>query len=222
MSRAEAALARWFMPTETGWDPKLYEWWFTRNPIQAQIRAREAAAVRGLLEPLLTSDSRVLEAGSGTGAHTFWVAPRVAHVHATDAVPEMVAYLEERAPANVEVSQASLPDGLPAGAGGGYDVALAVGVLNYLPDLRACLEALAAAVKPGGDVVFTVPLHSPGGALYRLGEAISRRRVWTYRPRQAAHIAEQAGLAVRGMRSAGFTRRGFNLAIHAHKEQPAP
>jgi SAM-dependent methyltransferase len=211
-------LERWFISTEAGWDPKLYEWWFTRNPMQAAIRAREAAAVRGLLEPLLTSETRVLEAGSGTGAHTFWAAERAAHVHATDAVPEMVAYLEERAHANVTVDHATLPHGLPSGT---YDVALAVGVLNYLPDLHASLSALAGALEPGGHLVFTVPLHSPGGTLYRLGEAISRRRVWTYRPKQAAQIAERAGLAVRGMRSAGFTRRGFNLAVHAQKGGPA-
>jgi SAM-dependent methyltransferase len=206
------------MQTDAGWDPKLYEWWFTRNPVQAAIRARESQAVQALLGPLITPQTRLLEAGSGTGAHTFWAAARAGAVHATDAVPEMVAYLEENAPSpNVTVSRAALPDDLPPGP---YDVALAVGVLNYLPDLARALKALARTVEPGGHVVFTVPLHSPGGTLYRLGEAISRRRVWTYRPRQAAQAAERAGLEVTAMRSAGFTRRGFNLVVQARKGQP--
>ena len=216
---APAAASRWFIPTHAGWDPKLYEWWFTRNPMQAAIRASESEAVHGLLDPLLTPDARVLEAGCGTGTHTLRAAGRCGRVHATDAVPEMVDYLRERVVrervANVTVDQAALPAGLPAAEQ--YDVALAVGVLNYLPDLEGALRALSACTRPGGDVVFTVPLRSPGGSLYQLGELIGRRRVWTYRPRQAAAAAERAGLLVRGMRSAGYTRRGFNLAVHAHK-----
>ena len=127
------------------------------------------AAVAHALDGLAQASDRVLEVGSGTGAHTLGLARRCRAVVAVDASAEMVAYLERRLGregiSNVDTRPGRLPDDLPAG--GGYDGVLAVGVLNYPPDLAAALRALARTLRPGGWAVVTVPRNSPGGWLYR-------------------------------------------------------
>ena len=210
---------RWFLPSHAGWSPRLYELWFTRNPMQAAVRAREQAGVLAALDEVVAPGSRVLEVGAGTGHYTIWLAGRGASVVATDASAAMLAYLRARldreAVDNVETRVASLPE--PLADGGSFDTAVAIGVLNYIPDLREALGALAAPLSPGGQAVFTVPLRTMGGRAYALGEALSRRRVWTHTPEEVRARAADAGLRVRSFTRLGLTRRGFNLLAVADR-----
>jgi cyclopropane fatty-acyl-phospholipid synthase-like methyltransferase len=192
--------------------------------MQAAVRAREQAGVLEALDETVEPGSRVLEVGAGTGHYTVWLAGRAASVVATDASQAMLAYLRARLDRegldNVETRLASLPE--PLADGGPFDAAVAVGVLNYMPDLGQALDALAASLQPGGRAVFTVPLRTVGGRAYALGEALSRRRVWTYAPEEVRARAAEAGLAVRSLTRLGLTRRGFNLLAVADRGPPGP
>jgi SAM-dependent methyltransferase len=209
----------WFIADTAGWHPELYERWFTWNPMQAALRRREQAAVLGAVDGLAQASDRVLEVGCGTGAHTIGLARRCRRVVAVDASAEMLAYLERRlrreAISNVATRPGRLPDGLPAD--GGYDGVLAVGVLNYLPDLDAALRALAETLRPGGWAVVTMPRNSPGGWLYRVGETLTRRRVSLRSEAAVCAAAVRAGLAPARLTSAGFSRRGFLLVLAARR-----
>jgi SAM-dependent methyltransferase len=212
----------WFIADTAGWHPELYERWFTWNPMQAALRRREQAAVLGAMDGLAQRSDRVLEVGCGTGAYTLELAHRCGRVVAVDASAEMLEYLDRRlrrgGVANVETRAGTLPDRLPADRA--YDGVLAVGVLNYLPDLDGALGALTATLRPGGWAVVTVPLRSPGGWLYRAGEALTRRRVALRSQAAVRAAAVQAGLRPVCLASAGFSRRGFLLVLAARRGGP--
>jgi SAM-dependent methyltransferase len=207
------------MADTAGWHPELYERWFTWNPMQAALRRREQGAVLGALEGLAQGSDRVLEVGCGTGAYTLALARRCRRVVAVDASSDMLDYLDRRlrreGVSNVETRIGTLPGRLPVD--GGYDGVLAVGVLNYLPDLDAALRALAGALRPGGWAVVTAPLRSPGGWLYRVGEALTRRRVALRSEGAVRSAARGAGLRAVHLSSAGFSRRGFLLVLAARR-----
>jgi SAM-dependent methyltransferase len=212
----------WFIADTAGWHPELYERWFTWNPMQAALRRREQAAVLAAMDGWPQKSDRVLEVGCGTGAYTLELARRCGRVVAVDASTDMLGYLDRRlrreGVSNVETRAGTLPDRLPAD--GAYDGVLAVGVLNYLPDLDGALRALAATLRPGGWAVVTVPLRSPGGWLYRAGEALTRRRVALRSEAAVRAAAVQVGLRPVRLASAGFTRRGFLLVIAARRGGP--
>jgi SAM-dependent methyltransferase len=200
---------------DAGWAPHVYERWFTWNPHQAALRRREEAAVLAVLDSHPAPISSALEVGAGTGHYTMHLVDRCVSVHATDSTPAMREYLAQRIAregAAATVGHARLP---ALDVDGRFDVVLSVGVLNYLPDLRGCLQAMAA--RSTGAVVFTVPLDTPGGRLYRAGELLSRHRVWLRTPREVEASAAVAGLRVEHMERAGFTRAGLTLAVRAVK-----
>lgn len=208
---ARKASQRWLMADRDGWHPGAYDLWFTYNPIQAAIRRREQAAVWAALDHRLEPGDRVLEAGAGTGIYTRELARRGAAVVAIDASPAMTEHLDATFAHDprIEVLHGSLPDAMPELAG--CDGALAVGVLNYRPDLAGSLTALADAVRPGGWIVVTIPLRSPGGALYRAGEALTRRRVWLHTPQSTRAAALRANIEPEEIHAVGLSRRGFVL-----------
>jgi cyclopropane fatty-acyl-phospholipid synthase-like methyltransferase len=207
-----SAAAGW-ISNDSGWAPNVYERWFRWNPHQAALRRREERAVLAVLDsqPMETA----LEVGAGTGHYTLHLARRCEHVHATDSTPAMRAYLERRtngAP-NVSIGEARLPE--LEDVEGQFDVVLSVGVLNYLPDLGACLRSMAARSR--NAVVFTVPMDTPGGRLYRASELLSRHKVWLRSPSEVDETAASAGLRIEHMERAGFTRSGLTLAVRAVK-----
>jgi predicted TPR repeat methyltransferase len=211
-----------WLSNDVGWAPQVYERWFRLNPYQAELRRREEAAVEAVLAH---GDERVdsaLEVGSGTGHYTLLLARRCDRVHATDSTDAMLRYLRRRLErdevGNVTVASARLPE---LGVDGRYDLVLSVGVLNYLGDLAASLEAMAATLRPGGAAVFTVPLQTPGGRIYWFGELLGRHRVWLRTPAAVEDAAASAGLRVVATERAGFTRSGLTLAVYAVREPAA-
>ena len=206
-----------WISNSSGWEPSVYEAWFRWNPYQAELRAREQRAVMGAVDEVLCPGDRVLEVGAGSGHYTVPIARRCGELVATDSSQTMLEYLTKRAAranlTNVVTSVAALPAlGVERDA---FDGALAVGVLNYVEDLDACLSALAAAVRPGGWVVFTVPLDSFGGRIYRATELLSRHRVWLHTPETVSTAADRTGLSVSRFARAGFTKSGLTLATLA-------
>lgn len=210
-------LARWFQPNYQGWNPRLYEWWFTTNPVTASIRAREEKVVYSALEPSLSPRSSLIEVGPGSGNYTLPLAQRCKEIVAADCSDEMLGYLERRLRArkltNVELRSNRLPE--PIEHWRRFDAALSVGVFNYVDDLEACLRSVAACLKPSARLVFTVPFQSAEGRAYALSEGLLRRRVWLRSRSEAIAAAMRAGFSSVSTQTAGFTRTGLTLVVSA-------
>ncbi len=215
----------WHRAGHLGWEPRVYEWWFTRNPLQALIRARETRAVQAALAPLPVAGGRVLELGCGTGHHSLVLARAGAHVDAVDAEPAMLTYAAARTAAaglagRISFQRRLLPAAEPRP--GHYDGVLAVGLLNYLEDLPGALSVGSSALRPEGWLVFTVPLRCPGGRLSALGESLGRRRAWLRTEPEVRAAARASGLTVDWSQRAGLGRRGLTLVVRAHREPAEP
>ncbi len=176
------------------------------------------------MNAVLEPHHSVLEVGAGTGNYTVPVARRCARVLALDASAEMVAHLQGRLGgaglSNVETAHGRLPDALRVTER--FDGVLCLGVLNYVGELEASLEALAARLKPGGWMVFTVAPRTLEGRIHALVEAPMRRRVHLRSPRETVAAAERAGLRVVRTERAGITRGGITLLVRGTAgERPA-
>ena len=101
----------------------------------------------------LTSSMTVADVGAGTGYFTVRLAKRVAKVYATDAQPEMLKLLKQRAAslANVEAVLAGDRDAaLPEHC---CDLILLVDVYHELADPAAVVAGLRRALREGGRLV---------------------------------------------------------------------
>lgn len=134
----------------------------------------------------LRATDRILEVGPGTGTYTALFDRRVAAVEAVEPAAAMRGYLRRRAAReawqHTTITDGQLPGAVPVD--GRFDAAVAIGVLNYVPDLRAALDDLAASVRPGGTVVVNVPAGTARG--YARIEALGRRRIHRDRPASSA------------------------------------
>lgn len=111
---------------------------------------------------------RVLEAGCGPGALTFWLADHGAAVTAFDVSPEMVSLASQRLGERASFLTADLAQPLTFVADASVDVVVASLVLHYLEDWGAPFAEFHRILAPGGAVVFSThhpaldwQLHSP-------------------------------------------------------------
>ena len=210
------------MPGTAGWHPAGYEWYF-RTPLGAAIRRAEEAAILGFLDRVCRPGDRVLEVGPGTGNYTTNLARRGATVVAVEPSPEMRGYLEERLAAEgitgIETRAGSLPRDL--GVDGPFDGAITIGVLNYVAAVDRALAALAERLRPGGWLVFNLPVRTLEGRIYAFSELLSRRRIGVYAVDEAERLTEDAGLRVEEMLPAGLSRGGLTLVILATQTDAA-
>ena len=105
--------------------------------------------------------SRVLELACGTGLCTRHIAPRVAHVTAVDAAPEVIAINRGRvASANVDYVQADLFTFEPQSA---YDLVFMGFWLSHVPHARfdAFWDIVRRALAPGGIAWLVDSAHDP-------------------------------------------------------------
>lgn len=214
----------WFHPVDKEWDPHFFERYF-ETPLGAAIRAREEEAVYDFLGTVLEPGHSVLEIGPGTGNYTVPVAQRCSEMVAIDSSPEMLQYLRKRllqeGVLNVETGTGQVPDELEA-APRRFDGALLVGVLNYTEYLVESLRALVSALKPGGWIIFNVPLLTLEGRIYALSELVSRRRVYLLSPADILVTAEKAGLKIENTVTAGLSRSGLTLVVRAVVQDASP
>ena len=133
------------------------EWWFRtgrydRGPeFNARWRA-EVGAVEAALATWLTArrPQTLLELACGTGLFTRRLAPRVPHITAVDASPEVLAINRSRvATANVDYVEADLFAWRPAAR---YDAVFFSFWLSHVPEERfaAFWDKVAHALAPGG------------------------------------------------------------------------
>ena len=165
---------------------------------------RERRAVwSGLIDAYVGSQAEVLDAGCGSGVLTSLAAARGRAVFGFDGSGEMVALARARLAregrGNAGFATAFLEDPALLGARR-FDVVLCSSVLEYVEDHWRAFDWLAAALKPDGTVIFSMP---NGSSVYRKLEKLAFRL--TGRPGYYANVrhvptaaAIQAGLAARG------------------------
>ncbi|MBP0494488.1 methyltransferase [Pararoseomonas indoligenes] len=129
-----------------------------------------AALLRGAgLEPRGELD--VLDAGCGTGLSGQALRPWARHMTGVDLSPRMLDVARTRGVYET-LEEAELVEFL-AHHRGAYDLVAAADVLNYLGDLAPALNAMAAALRPGGHAAFS--LETGLDAPYALGPGMRYR-----------------------------------------------
>jgi SAM-dependent methyltransferase len=121
---------------------------------------------------------RTIEIGSGLGEHLS-IEPEFARSDyvATELRPEMAAVIAERYP-GVEVVVGDCQQRMPF-EDATFDRALAIHVLEHLPNLPAALAEIRRLLKPGGRFVVVIPCE--GGLAYSLARRVSAQRIFEKR-----------------------------------------
>jgi len=142
---------------------------------------RYEGRVERFLEASVTPGSRVLDLGCGPGQLTRELAPSV-RVVGLDLSPEMIEVARRGRPSG-EYRVQSFREPVPPEFGR-FDVALAVGCLDFCDDLPLALGHLSAALEPGGRLLFSVLERRPGLE----GHEEARTRVRTAGPEVALNF----------------------------------
>jgi ubiquinone/menaquinone biosynthesis C-methylase UbiE len=110
-----------------------------------------AERVRRFVEP--RGDERALDAGTGTGALAFALAPLVREVVGVDLVPELLAEARSRAASfpNVEFVEGDVTK-LPFDSAS-FDLAGAQSVLHHVARSELVVAELARVTRPGGTIL---------------------------------------------------------------------
>ena len=137
----------------------------------AELEESRRERLREQLRPFVapTGSERVLDAGTGTGALAFALAPLVREVVGVDVVPEMLAEARRRLPRSVRVVEGRA-ERLPF-PDASFDALTFTYLLRYVDDPAATLAELARVVRPGGRIAsleFLVPPLQPARALWEL------------------------------------------------------
>jgi SAM-dependent methyltransferase len=119
-------------------------WWFIarRNIIEAVIRRLH-----------LPEEARLLEVGCGTGGNLRMLG-QFGHLICVE--HDAMAAQQARDRSSAPVLSGSLPDALPQFETG-FDLVLALDVIEHVEQDEASLKSLAALLKPAGRLLVTVP-----------------------------------------------------------------
>jgi SAM-dependent methyltransferase len=177
---------------------------------------RESLVLRRLLRAL--PGRRVLNAGAGAGSLTFKMIDAGLDVTSVDASAPFCEWvragLEERGVADANpVIRGELGTGTLGLADASFDAVVCAEVLEHLDDDVAALEELAAALRPGGLLIVTVPAN-PYRYDWTDRWAGHRRR---YTVEQLRLRIERAGFTDVDVRGWGFPLTGF---YHRHVYRP--
>ena len=121
----------------------------------AEREERRRDALREQVRRFVTlrGDERVLDAGTGTGALAFAVAPLVREVVAVDVVPELLAQGRARAAAFSNVTFVEGDITRLDVAASSFDLAACVRTLHHVARPELVVAELARATRPGGRVL---------------------------------------------------------------------
>ncbi len=121
-----------------------------RRGLQDDRAAELAAQVARLLAPF-SGDERALDAGCGTGALAYALAPRVAEVVGVDPSPAFLEAARRGAPANctfLEADATALPFEY-----GAFDLSGCLRVLHHVRRPELVVSELARVTRPGGRIL---------------------------------------------------------------------
>jgi len=121
---------------------------------------------------------RVLDAGCGTGRHSYYAAKygasEVVGLDLSEAVETARRVLEPFENAAVVQGDLLRPPFRTAAEGGGFDLVYSIGVLHHLPDPQAGFRSLLRFVRPGGTIAVWVYGHENNGFVRNVVEPMRR------------------------------------------------
>lgn len=220
-----AEIAKFTALAQSWWDPEgpskpLHE----LNPLRLQYIERVAGVSGNPGSPAKT----VLDVGCGGGILSEAMARGGAQVLGIDLsravldVAELHAFESKTAVDYRAIAAEELALGRPAG----FDLVTCMEMLEHVPDPAATLSALAALVKPGGDIVVSTLNRNPQSFLVAIvgAEYISRvlpRGTHEYlkfiRPSELAAWGRKAGLELRDL-----TGIAYNPLTRSFRLSPSP
>jgi SAM-dependent methyltransferase len=189
------------------------------STFEASLRDRNASEYADFLLPHLDADSRVLDAGCGTGTITLGLAERAGHVvgiDQDDAFAGARRYAVEHSVGNVDfrVGDVTALD-FPADH---FDACLCHSMLETLSDPLAALREIKRTLEPGG-VLGAACVEYGGLILAGPGEELLRS---FYSIREQVWLLEEAADPYRGRRlrrllsRAGFERVAAMSKYHSY------
>jgi 2-polyprenyl-6-hydroxyphenyl methylase/3-demethylubiquinone-9 3-methyltransferase len=200
------------------------------NPVRTEFIARHATLAA----------ARILDVGCGGGLLAESLARAGAEVTAIDLAPGMIEVARlHAAESALEIDyRVAAAEELLAGGTAGFDVITCMEMLEHVPDPAASVKALAALVKPGGDVIVSTINRNPlAFAVAIVGaEYIARvlpRGTHEYlkfiRPSELARWGREAQLELRDLTGIAYNpfTRSFRLSPNtdvnylAHFSRPA-
>ncbi len=148
-------------------------------PVISAVRRQEAEAVRDLIHSYADKGDTALEIGPGTGFYTHMLAERVAHVTAIEDSRRMAEILAGKL-AEAEIGNVTVrnQDFRSLEADHGYDLVMAIGVLDYIPDPQGFIAKMCAAARKA--VIFTAPQRGLWGACFVASNRLRRISVYCH------------------------------------------
>ncbi len=148
-------------------------------PFISRIRCQEARAVADLVTRYADGSHRALEVGPGTGFYTVNLARNFREVVAIEQSRQMAEILRHKLAEAGADNVTVLNDDFHAVAlDGAFDVAVAIGVLDYIADPSAFVARMCTAARRA--VILTVPQRGLWGACFATGGWLRRVRVYRY------------------------------------------
>ena len=215
-------------PAELGkFDAIAHDWW---NPAGPSRPLHELNPARlAYLERITGLAGRtVVDVGCGGGILSEAMARAGASVIGIDLAPAVIEVARTHAAgAGLEIAYRSVSaEALAAERPRDFDLVTCMEMLEHVPDPAGALAALAALVRPGGDVVVSTLNRTWQSFLVAIvgAEYVARvlpRGTHDYlkfiRPSELARWGREAGLALRDLTGVGYDpfTRSFGLSRHA-------
>ena len=154
------------------------------------------------IRPAFFQGKRVLDAGCGTGRHSYFAAKygasEVVGLDLSEAVETARRVLSRFERAEVVQGDLLQPPLRAAADGGGFDLVYSIGVLHHLPDPYKGFRSLLELVRPGGTIAIWVYGYENNGFVRNVVEPV--RRVSTKLPPSLLRVfAWPLGLAFHGL-----------------------
>ena len=164
------------------------------------------------------SDPHVLDVGCGSGRiGEFVLEAGAGHYVGVDFSEPMIELAHERLERFTTRTELLIEDFLTAELEGSFDVILALGLFDYLPQPEPFIRKMSSLCAPGGCVVGSFPAFSPlKGPIRKVRyEWIGDCPIFNYTQPQLEHLFGAAGFApveVRSPGKSGFLLRAYKPA----------
>ena len=204
-----------------------HEWW-DPNGSSRPLHELNPARVEYLERGVGLAGKTVVDVGCGGGILSEAMARGGAHVLGIDLAPALVEVARAHAAdGGLDIAYRSISaEALAAERPGGFNLVTCMEMLEHVPDPAATLAALAALVRPGGDVVVSTLnrtwlsfLVAIVGAEYvaRVLPSGTHDYLKFIRPSELARWGRAAGLVLRDLTGVGYDplTRSFGLSRRA-------